>query len=73
MGQNISIGIISCGNIVGQQLISAVREGDVDLVQRMLEDNPKLLNTCLFYERHTLLHVAAAHGQLEVFISTLPL
>lgn len=69
MGQNLSASGITCGNIVGHQLISAVREGDLGLVQRMLQDDRKHLNNCLFYERQTVLHVAAAHGQLEVFQS----
>lgn len=71
MGRGILISLISCGNSVGQQLTSAVRDGDVGLVQQMLDANPKLLNTCFFYQRQTLLHVAAAHGQPEVFYSSL--
>ncbi|CAM6121588.1 unnamed protein product [Calypogeia fissa] len=66
MGQNISVSVIGCGNLVGQQLVSAIREGDLGLVQRMVDGDPKLLNGCLFYDRQTPLHLAAAHGQLEV-------
>jgi hypothetical protein len=62
------MGLISCGNISGQQLVSAIGEGDVDLVQRMIDADQKRLDNSSLYNRQTPLHVAASHGQLEVRI-----
>ncbi|OAE30644.1 hypothetical protein AXG93_3016s1280 [Marchantia polymorpha subsp. ruderalis] len=62
MGQALRV---SCGNTAGQQLFSAIREGDVEYVLQMLRDEPKLLNAGFFYERLAPLHVAAQQGQLQ--------
>ncbi|BBN16069.1 hypothetical protein MPTK1_7g03250 [Marchantia polymorpha subsp. ruderalis] len=63
MGQALRV---SCGNTAGQQLFSAIREGDVEYVLQMLRDEPKLLNAGFFYERLAPLHVAAQQGQLQI-------
>lgn len=63
MGQTLTT---SCGDVRGQHLVSAIREGDVDCLQRMIDDNPKRLNNRLFFDHVTPLHIAASCGQHEV-------
>jgi hypothetical protein len=71
MGQALS----SCGgNMDGagiQRLFSAIREHDVQSVETLATEEPKLVNDSVFYIRTTPLHLAASLGQLEVSSTTL--
>ncbi|KAH8938317.1 hypothetical protein BDL97_16G076400 [Sphagnum fallax] len=68
MGQALS----SCGgNMDGagiQRLFSAIREHDVQSVETLATEEPKLVNDSVFYIRTTPLHLAASLGQLEILM-----
>lgn len=64
MGQGLS-----CRRSNGDGLFTAVQFGDLETVQVMLEEDPSLMNHTTVYERHSLLHIAAANGQIEVCLS----
>ncbi|GAB4860169.1 Putative E3 ubiquitin-protein ligase xbat31 [Ancistrocladus abbreviatus] len=44
----------------------AVQLGDLDTLQTLLEEDPSLLNQTTLYDRQSLLHIAAANGQIDV-------
>lgn len=49
-------------------LFSAVQHGDLETVQALLERDSTLLHQRTAYDRQSLLHVAAANGQIEVML-----
>lgn len=59
MGQGLS-----CGTYDEHGLFSAVRFGDLETVAAVLAKDPGLIHTV--YDRYSVLHVAAANGQIEV-------
>ncbi|KAK1412814.1 hypothetical protein QVD17_34337 [Tagetes erecta] len=61
MGQSLS-----CGIQDEHGLFTAVQFGDLVTVKRVLEMDPKLVTQTSLYDRHSLLHIAAANGQIEV-------
>lgn len=61
MGQGLS-----CGGNQDHGLFTAVQLGDLETVNAMLERDPSLLDQTTVYDRHSVLHIAAANGQIEV-------
>lgn len=61
MGQGLS-----CGAREGSGLFSAVRNGEVELLEAMVEADPSVLEETSGYGRLSALHVAAANGWIEV-------
>lgn len=51
-----------------QRLFSAIREHDVQSVETLATEEPKLVNDSVFYIRTTPLHLAASLGQLEILM-----
>ncbi|KAK6935882.1 Ankyrin repeat [Dillenia turbinata] len=63
MGQGLS----SCiANDENGEFFGAIKFGDIDTVQSMLERDPSLLNQSTVYDCHSPLHVAAANGQIDL-------
>ena len=60
MGQGLS-----CGTNDEHGLFSAVQHGDLETVEAVLDKNPSLIHHTV-YDRYSVLHVAAANGQIEV-------
>ncbi|KAK1437072.1 hypothetical protein QVD17_02857 [Tagetes erecta] len=66
----------SAGPIMGQtlsctihdehELFTAVQFGDLQTVKTLMEKNPKLIKQATVYDRHSILHIAAANGQIEI-------
>lgn len=44
----------------------AAQLGDINAIKSEVEDDPSLLQDFSLYDRNSLLHVAAANGQIEV-------
>ncbi|XP_059462499.1 putative E3 ubiquitin-protein ligase XBAT31 [Corylus avellana] len=61
MGQGLS-----CGAREGSGLFSAVQNGEVELLEAMVEADPSVLEETSGYGRLSALHVAAANGWIEV-------
>lgn len=61
MGQSLS-----CGNVEGQQLLSAIREEDIRYVETLAKEDPKVLNRAMLFRRQTPLHLTASLGHYEV-------
>lgn len=47
-------------------LFKAAQLGELDAIKSEFEDDPSLLHQFSLYDRNSLLHVAAAHGQIDV-------
>ena len=47
-------------------LLSAVQTGDLEMVQAMVEADPKTLKRTTRYGKLSILHMAAIYGQIEV-------
>ncbi|XP_027087115.1 putative E3 ubiquitin-protein ligase XBAT31 [Coffea eugenioides] len=60
MGQGLS-----CGTNDEHGLFSAVQHGDLETVEAVLDKNPSLIHHTV-YDRYSVLHVAAANGQIEI-------
>ncbi|KAF8397499.1 hypothetical protein HHK36_016416 [Tetracentron sinense] len=60
MGQGLS-----CRANYENGLFRAVRVGDLETVEGLIERNPSLLHETNVYDRQSALHVAAANGQIE--------
>lgn len=59
--------VVSCGNLGGELLSDAIRAGDIDLVKKLIEKDPGLLNKPLnAYQRLSSLHIAALYGRAHV-------
>lgn len=61
MGQGLS-----CAANEDNGLLRAVKAGDLKTVDLALQRDPSLLYVTTVYERHSVLHIAAANGQIEV-------
>ncbi|XP_010252133.1 PREDICTED: putative E3 ubiquitin-protein ligase XBAT31 [Nelumbo nucifera] len=61
MGQRLS-----CRASYEHGLFTAVQAGDLEKIHSLLERHPSLLHQATVYDRHSALHVAAAHGRIEV-------
>ncbi|GAV69473.1 Ank domain-containing protein/Ank_2 domain-containing protein/Ank_4 domain-containing protein/zf-C3HC4_3 domain-containing protein [Cephalotus follicularis] len=61
MGQGLS-----CRELQDNALFSAVRNGDLDMVETMVEAKPSVLEKTTGYGRNSPLHVASMYGQMEV-------
>ncbi|KAB2089269.1 hypothetical protein ES319_A03G050500v1 [Gossypium barbadense] len=61
MGQGLS-----CGASQENGLFSAVKVGDFETVEALLQREPSLLHHTTVYDRHSALHIAAANGQIEI-------
>lgn len=64
MGQSMS-----CGTRPEHGIFASVQCGDIITVRRVMTAEPSLLNQTTPYDRHSVLHVAAANGQIEVSFS----
>ncbi|KAJ4891221.1 putative E3 ubiquitin-protein ligase XBAT31 [Raphanus sativus] len=62
MGQSMSCGV----RPDHQGIFASVQCGDIVTVRRAMSTDPSLLNQTTPYDRHSLLHVAAASGQIEI-------
>lgn len=61
MGQGLS-----CGERHENGLFRAVQNGDLELVQAMVEADPTVLEQTTPRTKMSALHIAAAYGQIEV-------
>ncbi|KAA8516438.1 hypothetical protein F0562_016731 [Nyssa sinensis] len=61
MGQGLS-----CRESHEHGLFRAVQNGEFEIVEAMLEKNPSVLEQTTVHGRLSALHVAAAHGQIQV-------
>lgn len=61
MGQSMS-----CGTRPEHGIFASVQCGDIVTVRRVMATDPSLLHQTTAYDRHSVLHVAAASGQIEV-------
>lgn len=61
MGQSMS-----CGTRPEHGIFASVQCGDITTVRRVMTADPSLLHQTTAYDRHSVLHVAAASGQIEV-------
>ncbi|KAK4441110.1 putative E3 ubiquitin-protein ligase XBAT31 [Sesamum alatum] len=61
MGQGLS-----CSTSEEQGLFSAVKLGDLETVEAVLERDSALVHHSTVYDRNSLLHIAAANGQIEI-------
>ncbi|XP_010557276.1 PREDICTED: putative E3 ubiquitin-protein ligase XBAT31 [Tarenaya hassleriana] len=61
MGQSLS-----CGARQDHVIFSAVQCGDIAAVRAVLAAEPGLLNQTTAYDRHSVLHIAAASGQIKM-------
>ncbi|KAL0370015.1 UNVERIFIED_CONTAM: putative E3 ubiquitin-protein ligase XBAT31 [Sesamum angustifolium] len=61
MGQGLS-----CSTSEEQGLFSGVKLGDLETVEAVLERDSALLHHSTVYDRNSLLHIAAANGQIEI-------
>ncbi|PIN22005.1 26S proteasome regulatory complex, subunit PSMD10 [Handroanthus impetiginosus] len=61
MGQGLS-----CRTREEQGLFSAVQLGDLEIVEAILKRDSSLINHSTVYDRNSLLHIAAANGQIEI-------
>ncbi|KAL0670738.1 hypothetical protein Bca4012_033442 [Brassica carinata] len=61
MGQSMS-----CGARPEHEIFASVQRGDIVTVRRAITADPSVLRQTTAYDRHSLLHVAAASGHIEV-------
>ncbi|GMH12288.1 hypothetical protein Nepgr_014129 [Nepenthes gracilis] len=61
MGQGLS-----CATNDENGLFSAAKLGDLETLQTQIDADPSLLNHTTMYDRQSLLHIAAANGQIDV-------
>ncbi|GAA0142758.1 homeodomain transcription factor [Lithospermum erythrorhizon] len=61
MGQGLS-----CRTSQEDGLFSSVQNGDLELVEAVLQRDPSILRHTTVYDRQSALHIAAANGQIEV-------
>ncbi|XP_047944602.1 putative E3 ubiquitin-protein ligase XBAT31 isoform X1 [Salvia hispanica] len=61
MGQGLS-----CKPSQEQGLFAAVQLGDLETVKAVFERDPILIHHSTVYDRNSALHIAAAHGQIQV-------
>ncbi|CAN7116216.1 unnamed protein product [Brassica rapa subsp. narinosa] len=61
MGQSMS-----CGTRPEHGVFASVQCGDIVTVRRVMTSDPSLLHQTTPYDRHSVLHVAAASGQIEI-------
>ncbi|KAH0890129.1 hypothetical protein HID58_052558, partial [Brassica napus] len=61
MGQSMS-----CGTRPEHGIFASVQCGDIVTVRRVMTSDPSLLHQTTPYDRHSVLHVAAASGQIEI-------
>jgi hypothetical protein len=61
MGQELS-----CGERKESGLFHAVQNGEVDVVEDMVETHPSVLELTFGYGKLSALHVAAANGRIQV-------
>lgn len=61
MGQGLS-----CGVRDEQGLFRAVQFGELEAVESVLDKDPILIHQTTVYDRHSVLHIAAANGQIEI-------
>lgn len=61
MGQGLS-----CRTSQEQGLFSAVQLGDREIFEAILKRDSALIHHSTVYDRNSLLHIAAANGQIEV-------
>ncbi|GMH07410.1 hypothetical protein Nepgr_009250 [Nepenthes gracilis] len=47
-------------------LFRAAKLGDLEILKIQIDADPSLLNQTTLYDRRSLLHIAAAHGQIDV-------
>ncbi|KAF2562689.1 hypothetical protein F2Q70_00016378 [Brassica cretica] len=64
MGQSMS-----CGARPEHEIFASVQRGDIVTVRRAITADPSVLQQTTAYDRHSLLHVAAASGHIEVCFS----
>ncbi|KAK9727249.1 hypothetical protein RND81_05G268400 [Saponaria officinalis] len=65
MGQNLSCA--SYSNYYHEnELITAAQFGDLESIKLGFEDDPSILHQFFMYDRQSLLHIAAAYGQIHV-------
>lgn len=64
MGQSMS-----CGTRPEHRIFASVQCGDIITIRRLITAEPSLLNQTTAYDRHSVLHIAAANGQIEVSFS----
>lgn len=64
MGQTTSCS----GSFKQQQLHGAIREGDLQLVTKIVEKDPQLVNKAHFYRKLTPLQIAALLGELDLIL-----
>ncbi|RID54050.1 hypothetical protein BRARA_G01403 [Brassica rapa] len=62
MGQSMSCGV----RPEHHGIFASVQCGDIVTVRRVMMTDPTLLNQATPYDRHSVLHVAAASGQIEI-------
>jgi len=60
---------MSCGSRPEHGIFASVQCGDIITIRRVMATEPSLLNQTTPYDRHSVLHVAAANGQIEVSFS----
>ncbi len=64
---------LSCSHGRENGLLRAVKSGDLETVEALLETNPSLSERSTICGRQSILHVAAIRGHVEVIIpSTTP-
>ncbi|CAN7060968.1 unnamed protein product [Brassica rapa subsp. trilocularis] len=61
MGQSMS-----CGARPEHEIFASVQCGDIVTVRRAITADPSVLRQTTAYDRHSLLHVAAASGHIEI-------
>lgn len=61
MGQRMS-----CIERHENALFTAVENGDLQMIEAMVEEDPTVLKMTTGYGRQSSLHLAAAYGQIEV-------
>ncbi|KAH0886381.1 hypothetical protein HID58_062477 [Brassica napus] len=62
MGQSMS-----CGARPEHEIFASVQRGDIVTVRRAITADPSVVRQTTAYDRHSLLHVAAASGHIEVY------
>lgn len=67
MGQGLS-----CGASQEHGLFTAVQFGELEIVEALLERDSSLLRQTTAYDRQSVLHIAAANGQIEVILGKNP-
>ncbi|XP_074267950.1 putative E3 ubiquitin-protein ligase XBAT31 [Silene latifolia] len=66
MGQGMSCTSYNNNNNHENVILSATQLGDLHTLKLVFEDDPTFLFRSFLYDRQSLLHIAAAHGQIDV-------